>query len=193
MTERGSSTFIGLTFMIIFTLIGLQFLKGRLSSFEKIKQKKSLLLCSKEVNGEYSSFINTMEITNMALKSLTIGKTIAILIPIPGLNIALKQGGEAAVKILKFTQVTMYFSLMKYWRGFERKGCKVHLDYIKTPYRLGGVVFQRNTFNQTRSRGKKKWVIKISKGRYQIKSTFKIPSGHVSSRIREGIFFSRFL
>lgn len=190
MNEHGNSTLMGISFLILFTIAGLRFTESRIYSFKKIRQKQNILLCSKKINGEYSRFITKIELTNQMLRAATLGKTFALLIPIPGLNIALKQSGEVMIKLLKIAQNMMFVSLLKNVPKFYMQGCLISPSFAKTPYHYTVKGFSRNALNEIRSRGKKEWVIYVLKGKYRIKSIFNIPTGKVSSKIKTGIFSS---
>lgn len=193
MNESGQSSFLGLFFLMAITVLALSLIKVRLTDIQKLKNKQNLLLCSKIYNGELKSLTQKISVSDDYLKILTIGKEASILIPIPGLNIAVRNGKKAAIKTLKAYQEALHFSFLKKTSSLMRKNCKFLNLLSITPYKTNlAMVLRRNMFNQTILK-RRRWKQKFYNGGYLIRSRYSLPNLRIQSKINEVNFFSKFL
>lgn len=183
MNEKGNTTLLGLTFLLLFSILGSYFIQKQLFYISEQKTKQELLLCTKKVNGLTQNFIQNIKRTNYLLKMLTIGKYASIFIP--GINLTTTTGVKLGIKTLKITQQTLLFSFMKNMGKMAMNQCSINpLRVIQTPYQHYGLDFKRNKFNEAKLRSKK-WTVNTHKGKFLIMNSFDILQNKTSSTMIE--------
>lgn len=192
MNNKGNTTLLGITILMILSIIGLNLLSKRVKSFTLLKDKQELLLCTKKINGETRKLINRMEISNTSLKLLTIGKRISLISVIfaPGVSLSTQSGIKKAIFLGKRFQDILIFSYLNFLRIQLTSKCSIALAAFKTPYKLSFLKLKRNSYNQVRAR-KKVWTISTAKGPFQIRTLFNLKSKRVSSTMKTANLFSR--
>lgn len=177
MNEKGNSLFFGLIILMIFSCLGLHFIKKRMNQISVLKNKQELLLCTKQVNGLTTNLIKTINTTNYWLKVATITDLLSITIPY--LGTAAKLSTKQAIKTLKAVQMVKTTSYVKNIARLHRARCSFNLSIYKTPikYYIAGI--KRNKYNEAYYR-EKKWTYKIYSKEEMTKNSV-TKSGNVES------------
>lgn len=187
MNEKGSTTFLGICLLMIFSYYGLTKLSSKIRKSKELQHKQRVLLCSKEINGLTSKYISMIKDSNTTLKYLTIGKVASLLIPFPGINLATKNGVRAAIKLTKATQSFKRFLYKTRLSKIYINRCKFNIKFSSTPF-----LKKRDHFNRLLIR-KKTWVLKVTSGIFLITSKFKLETQRVRSSIKKVNLLQRFL
>ncbi len=185
MNEKGSISFAGLVFILLFAIISLNFIGVNLSHLQDSSHKRQVLLCAKRVNGRTTNFIRHIEKINNALKMLKIGNFTSFFFP--GIGMITKAGIKAARVGLKALQESLRISYLKFLTEIHLSGCKLPYSMAKTPYH-GLIKFKRDQFDQTIPRSKS-WKVTITNKSYKITSIHNIESLKIRSKMKKASAF----
>jgi len=192
MNDKGNITFLGLCFLLIISLVCLQAIEKKISYIHDQKQKQTLLLCSKEINGIGQSYVKQIFKLNHYLKILTIGKNLSLLIPIPGINLQTNAGVKTAIKTLKLAQIGHTYAFLKSSRRTTKGRCKISSQFYTTPFKFEVTHFKRDSFNQVIMR-ESTWKYIISSKTALTYNKLYLKTQKVSSTLQEGKYISKLL
>jgi hypothetical protein len=141
MNERGEITFLGTLLMLCLSSLVLLSALELERSFKRLKQRSTLILCTKEAKGELRNLLTTMGQTNWGIKNLERVKLLAMLFP--GMGMASKSAEDIKTGLKLFQDVKM-LSFLKTIATLRVKGCPMDPRFLQTPFEMTGTRLKRN-------------------------------------------------
>ncbi|HXH74791.1 MAG TPA: hypothetical protein VNJ08_07480 [Bacteriovoracaceae bacterium] len=153
MKERGEATLFAI--MTLVTLTGLMLLCSLelARSFQLLKKRTNLFLCTKEAKGELHQYLTLMGRTNWALENITRAQLVMAFIP--GLQGVALNADKARKAIVFYQNINLPLYLQKLKQLSQNK-CSLDSRMYLTPYELGPRGYVRNLDETARMR-KQSW------------------------------------
>ncbi len=150
-------------------------------SFKKLKNRTTLLLCTKEAKGELDELLTLMGRTNWAIKNVERVKLISMLFP--GTQIASKSAEDIKRGIQWIQNIRMVSHLRKI-ASFKKKGCPLDPYLIQTPFEIRGATLKREQDGSIKLR-RSKWTHHFILRPYVIHLNVKLKNWEASSPLLE--------